>query len=92
MKDELHEEMDAFEPQRFDDRTGQPLDPEKVREGRAKEYEKLMQRGVCEPVLRTKARVYEREVYPHQVGGYPERRGREMPLRWSGVRCWQPKD
>ena len=45
MKDELHEEMDVFEPQWFDDRTGEPLDPGKVREGRAKEYEKLMQRG-----------------------------------------------
>ena len=29
-KDESHEEMDAFD-------TGQPLDPGKVREGRAKE-------------------------------------------------------
>ena len=56
MKDELHEEMDVFEPQWFDDRTGEPLDPGKVREGRAKEYEKLMQREVYEPVLRTKAR------------------------------------
>ena len=52
-KDELQEEMDAFEPQRFDDRTGQSLDPVKVREGRAKEHEKLIQRGVYEPVLRT---------------------------------------
>ena len=34
----------------------EPLDPGKVREGRAKEYEKLMQREVYEPVLRTKAR------------------------------------
>ena len=56
MKDELHEEMDVFEPQWFDDRTGEPLDPGKVRDGRAKEYEKLMQREVYEPVLRTKAR------------------------------------
>ena len=30
----------------------------------------------------------EREVYPHQVGGHPERRGCEMPLRWPRVRCW----
>ena len=40
----------------FDDRTGEPLDPGKVRESRAKEYEKLMQREVYEHVLRTKAR------------------------------------
>ena len=56
MKDELHEDMDVFEPRWFDDRTGEPHDPGKVREGRAKEYEKLMQREVYEPVLRTKAR------------------------------------
>ena len=56
MKDDLHEEMNACEPHWFDDRTGEPLDPGKVRERRAKEYEKLMQREVCEPVLRTKTR------------------------------------
>ena len=27
MEDELHEELDVCEPQWFDDRTGQPLDP-----------------------------------------------------------------
>ena len=74
MKDELHEEMDVFEPQWFDDRTREPLDPGKVREGRAKEYEKLMQREVYEPVLRHEGqRVSERDVYRDQVGGHPER-------------------
>ena len=55
MKDELHEEMEDWTPQWFDDYTGQPLDPAKVRLGRAREYEKLTQREVYEPVLRTNA-------------------------------------
>ena len=37
------------------DRTGQTLDPAKVRLGRARECEKLTQREVYEPVLRTNA-------------------------------------
>ena len=55
MKDELHEEMEDWTLQWFDDCTGKPLDPAKVRLGRAKEYEKLTQREVYEPVLRTNA-------------------------------------
>ena len=55
IKDELHEEVEDLTPQWFDDRTGQPLDPAKVRLGRAREYEKLTQREVYEPVLRTNA-------------------------------------
>ena len=50
--------MDSCEPQWFDDRTRQPPDPRKVREGRAKDHEKLMHREVCGPVLRTKAREF----------------------------------
>ena len=46
IKDELHEELEDLTPQWFDDRTGQLLDPAKVRLGRAREYE---------PVLRTNA-------------------------------------
>ena len=55
IKDELHEEVEDLTLQWFDDRTGQPLDPAKVRLGRAREYEKLTQREVYEPVLRTNA-------------------------------------
>ena len=55
MKDELHEEIEDWTIQWFDDCTGQPLDPAKVRLGRAREYEKLTQRDVYEPVLRTNA-------------------------------------
>ena len=36
MKDELHEEMEDWTPQWFDDCTGQPLDPAKLRVGRAR--------------------------------------------------------
>ena len=81
MKDELHEEMDVFEPQWFDG-TGEPLDPGKVREGRTKR--------AC--LAHEGQRDSERKVYPDQVGGHSERRGREMPVCWSGVRCWGPKD
>ena len=43
MKDESLEEMDMFQPQWFDDRTGEPLEKGKTLEGRGKEYEKFMQ-------------------------------------------------
>ena len=36
MKDALHEEMGEWTPQWFDDCTGQPLDPAKVRDGQSK--------------------------------------------------------
>ena len=92
MKDESLEEMDMFEPQWVDDRTGEPLEKGKVSEGRAKEYEKLMQRGVPACLAHEGQRVSERKENPYQVGRHQERRGREMPVRWSGVRCWGPKD
>ena len=55
IKGELHEEFEDWTPQWFDDRTGQPLDPAKVRLGRARRYERLTQREVYEPVPRTNA-------------------------------------
>ena len=55
LKDELHEELEDWTLQWFDDRTGQPLDSAKVRLARAREYGKFTQREVYEPVLRTNA-------------------------------------
>ena len=55
IKGELREEIGQWTPQWFDDCTGQPLAPAKIRLGRARGYEKIAQRKVYEPVLRTKA-------------------------------------
>ena len=80
------EEMDVFEPQWFDDRTG--AQERYVRAEPRNTRNSCRERCTSLSCARRPESLRTESLSGPRFVDTPEIRGRETPVRWSGVRCW----